>query len=280
MTEPYARPADDSGDVTIPIVPDAGYAPTEQVPFSEETMVDPTGTNPWSAEAQAEPSTGYGTTADDDGLATQPAPQAYTRPGAPQTPYAQPQPLPSYAQPQAPYTQAPYTQAPYAQTNYAQTNYVQPQAAPTPPGSYAPRPGQAGFAEPYGPAASIGAQNFYQGFPTSGYSQQPPALPAVIHDPVGYDYGYGRPAAPSDHPNAALSLVLGIIGLVLFPLLGPVAWYLAAKGRREMATFPGRWRPSGALTAGLVLGIIGTVMLALIGLGVLMMVVMLMAFSG
>jgi hypothetical protein len=268
MTEPYARPADDNGDATIPLVPDAGYAPTEQFPFAEETLVNPTGTSPWSAGAQLDASTtGYGTPANDDGAASQAASQGYVQPVAPQPHYAQPQPFPPYGQPQ------PVT------TNYSSTNYVQPQAAPA-PGSYAPRPDQAGYAEPYGPADRIGAQNIYQGFPTSGYSQQPPSLPAVMQDPVGYDYGYGRPAAATDHPNAVISLVLGILGLVVFPLLGPVAWYLAAKGRREMAAFPGRWRPSGSLTAGLVLGIIGTAVVGLIALGVLMMVVMLVSFAG
>jgi hypothetical protein len=267
MTDPNARPADDTGDATIPLVPDAGYAPTEQFPFTEETLVNPSGTSPWSAAAQVEPSgTDYGTTPTDDPAAAQPAPQGYVPPDAPQAPYAQPQPFPPYAQP--------------ASTDYPSTNYVQPQATPTPQGNYAPRPGQAGFAEPYGPAASIGSQNIYQGFPTSGYAQQPPSLPAVIQDPVGYDYGYGEPPATSDHPNATTSLVLGILGLVFFQPLAPIAWYLAAKGRREMAAYPGRWRPSGALTGGLVLGIIGTALLALLALGLLIMVFMVMELAG
>ncbi|MCC6496804.1 MAG: hypothetical protein IT193_11185, partial [Propionibacteriaceae bacterium] len=40
---------------------------------------------------------------------------------------------------------------------------------------------------------------------------------------------------------------------------------------------PGRWRPSGSLTAGLVLGIIGTVLLGLIATGVLFFIVAIMA---
>ena len=102
-------------------------------------------------------------------------------------------------------------------------------------------------------------------FPTAPVApaQQQPAWPAVIHDPVAYDYGYNNPANLSEHPNSVLSMVLGLIGVFFFPLVGPVAWYLAAKGRRELAAFPGRWRPSGMLTAGFVLGIIGTFFLAL-----------------
>jgi len=42
-----------------------------------------------------------------------------------------------------------------------------------------------------------------------------------------------------------------------------VAWFLAARGKREMREQPGRWAPSPMLTAGLVMGIIGTALLAL-----------------
>lgn len=295
MTDSPARPTDDGSDATIPIVPEAGYAPTEQLPFAEETLVDPP--NPaslWSADSGLELSApGY-----DDTYATQPPePQASPAPlpGSPQAsvppaayPPADAYPPPAaygasgYPPQQTGYGQTGYSQAGYGQpapqTNAApQTNYVQPQVAPqqTP---YGNPPSQA-YAEPSGPADSIGAQNFYQGYPTapSAPAAQQPAWPAVIHDPVSYDYGYNSPANVSEHPNAVVSLVLGIIGVFFFQLLGPVAWYLAAKGKRDMAAFPGRWRPSGSLTAGLVLGIIGTTFLALGAMFVLILVFSLMA---
>ena len=264
MTEPYTRPAGEAGDDTIPLVPDAGYAPTEQLPFSEETLVDHAGTSPWSADApDGFSAPGYGVAA--GSFDAQPP-----APPAPPANYAQPQPpgYPPSAQPGYPPQQAP------------QTNYVQPQAAPSPPAGYPSRPDQTGYAEPAGLADGVGAQNFYQGYPTAGYPSQQPAWPAVIQDPVGYDFGYGRPPAASDHPNATISLVLGLVGLFFFQLLSPVAWYLAAKGRREMAASPGRWRNSGTLTAGLVLGIIGTVLMSLVVFGVLMFIVLIASSGG
>lgn len=90
-------------------------------------------------------------------------------------------------------------------------------------------------------------------------------------------YGQSNPyslgEAP-EHPNATTSLVLGIIGL-FFPIVSPFAWYLGGRGRRDMREQPGRYRESSSLTAGWVMGIIGSLLLML---GVLMMVIMLGAF--
>jgi hypothetical protein len=276
MTDPYARPADDGGDATIPIVPEAGYAPTEQLPFAEETLVDPVGPGSlWSADSGLDLSApGYGRTSATQAPAqpTPPPPVDYPQASTPPAAYPPPSGYPtpaaytrtSYTQPTTNYTQptAAYGQSGYGQP-VPQTNHVQPQVAPSQPAPYRAAPIQ-GFAEPSGPADTIGAQSIYQGYPTAPGAPAPQqAWPAVIQDPVAYDYGYSNPANLSEHPNATLSMVLGIIGLVFFQLLSPVAWYLAAKGRREMAMSPGRWRPSGSLTAGFVLGIIGTVFLAL-----------------
>mgnify|MGYP002682732276 CR=1 FL=1 len=52
--------------------------------------------------------------------------------------------------------------------------------------------------------------------------------------------------------------MLGLIGLFLFPPLCPVAWYLGAKGQRDVKANPGQWRSGGLLTAGTVLGIMLT----------------------
>ena len=274
MTDSPARPTDDGSDATIPIVPEAGYAPTEQLPVAEETLVDPTSpASLWSADSGLDLSApGYG-----DTYATQPPVPPAPQPGSPQAsmpPAAYP-PVDAYPPPAA-YTPISYgqPQTNYGQAGYGQpqTNYVQPQVSPKPT-PYRPAAAQA-FAEPSGPVDSIGAQNIYQGYPTAPSAPAPQqAWPAVIRDPVSYDYGYSAPASLSEHPNAVLSLVLGIIGVFVFQLLAPVAWYLAAKGKREMATFPGRWRPSGSLTAGLVLGIIGTTFLALVTMFVLIMVI-------
>jgi len=292
MTDPYARPADDGADATIPIVPEAGYAPTEQLPFAEETLVDPAGPGSlWSADSGLDLSApGYGNTSGTQAPVQRTPPPQVDHPQASTPPAAYPQPS-GYPTPAA-YTQTNYTQPTtnytqptiaYGQSGYGQpapqTNYVQPQVAPSQSAPYNPAPVQ-GFAEPSGPADTIGAQSIYQGYPTAPGAPAPqqPAWPAVIHDPVAYDYGYSNPANASEHPNSVISMVLGIIGVFFFPLLGPVAWYLAAKGRRELAAFPGRWRPSGMLTAGFVLGIIGTVFLAL-GAMFMLFFIMLIATS-
>ncbi len=287
MTDSYARPADDGGDATIPIVPEGGYAPTEQLPFAEETLVDPVGPRSlWSADSGLDLSApGYGDTSGTQAPAQQTPPPQVDYPQA-STPTAAYPPPSGYPTPAA-YTQTNYTQptAGYGESGYTQpapqTNYVQPQVAPSQPAPYSPAPVQ-GFAEPSGPADTIGSQSIYQGYPTApgAPAQQQPAWPAVIHDPVAYDYGYSNPANLSEHPNSVLSMVLGIIGVFFFPLLGPVAWYLAAKGRRELAAFPGRWRPSGMLTAGFVLGIIGTVFLALGAMFMLFFIMLIATTAG
>ncbi|MGJ9413194.1 DUF4190 domain-containing protein [Aeromicrobium sp. CF4.19] len=75
------------------------------------------------------------------------------------------------------------------------------------------------------------------------------------------------------------SLVLGIVGLtglmiVVTFVVSPLAWYFGAVARREAQRDEQRWAPSGAATAGLVMGAIGTVLLiggtvVLVGLAVL-----------
>lgn len=71
-----------------------------------------------------------------------------------------------------------------------------------------------------------------------------------------------RPA----HPRAALSLVLGIVGLgglvLLVPFaVSPLAWYFGAVARREAERDERRWSPSPMATAGMIMGAIGTVLL-------------------
>lgn len=251
MTNPYARPAeppeDASADSTIPLVPEFGYTQPRQPAF-EDTLAEPA-PNPWPQP----PAQSFGSSPNP---ASQPSKAQYwpdrgaassgpTGPGHPQ-PYQQP----VYGQPVAGYTQ----------TGQQPGNYTQPTYTPPPP---------AGFAEPSGPAETIRQSGYqtYQG------SSQLPAVPA----PAPYGYGYHSEAP--DHPNATVSFVLGLIGLFLFPPLCPVAWYLGAKGQRDVKANPGQWRSGGLLTAGTVLGIIGTVVLALIAVTIFFLIVVLAAAS-
>jgi uncharacterized membrane protein len=58
------------------------------------------------------------------------------------------------------------------------------------------------------------------------------------------------------------------------PFISPIAWYLGAKARRDIARYPGVYRDNGRLTAGLTLGIIGT-LLALVFIGFIVVVIIL-----
>jgi hypothetical protein len=54
-------------------------------------------------------------------------------------------------------------------------------------------------------------------------------------------------------------LVLGGLSIVVLPLIGPFAWVIGARVKREMAAAPGRWSGEDLVTVGYVLGIVGTV---------------------
>ena len=71
-------------------------------------------------------------------------------------------------------------------------------------------------------------------------------------------------AAPRDHQGALIAFILGIFSVVGFAVVGPVAWIMASKALTEMD------RPNapvytnrGLAVAAKVLGIIGTIFLAL-----------------
>jgi hypothetical protein len=67
-----------------------------------------------------------------------------------------------------------------------------------------------------------------------------------------------HPVAPPNASNAVTSLVLGILGIVLCPLLGPVAWALGRKGEQEIDASGGAVGGRGMATAGKILGMVGT----------------------
>jgi len=54
-------------------------------------------------------------------------------------------------------------------------------------------------------------------------------------------------------------LVLGILSIIVLPLIGPFAWVIGARVKREMAAEPGRWSGEDLVGMGYVLGIVGTV---------------------
>lgn len=75
----------------------------------------------------------------------------------------------------------------------------------------------------------------------------------------------GFPTDPNRYPEASQAttiLVLGILGLILCQVLGPFAWVM---GNKELAAIDAGLRPPenrGTANAGKILGIVGTVLLA------------------
>lgn len=248
MTDPNAGwTGANPGEQTIPLVPDDGYPQPDLQPLPDETLVDRVDSlDPWASG----PGLGQTSVRQPPAQPTQPLPTMAMPPLTP-APSAGPAPAPQPAD--AGYR----SPADYSRIASTPAWTPPPTAAPQPQSVRYAQPPYAGYPEPSGPAATIDAVPTYAASGYQGQSWQP-----AIVDPVAYDYGYrGTPTSP--HPNAVLSMVLGILGIVAFSPLAPIAWYLAAKGRREMSYDPGRWSASGMLTAGFVLGIIGTVLLGL-----------------
>jgi len=117
--------------------------------------------------------------------------------------------------------------------------------------------------------------------------ETPPEHPANPYPPyqTAYQGPYqapGFPAQPAaDLPKATAAMVVGIIALagavfcVLPILAAPVAWVLGAQARGQIRRAPQQWGGEGKATAGMVLGIVGTVLL-LLGLVVLLIVIVLL----
>jgi len=89
-------------------------------------------------------------------------------------------------------------------------------------------------------------------------------------DPSGNQPGQYWQPVPQPHPRSTTVLVLGILGLVVFSPLAVVAWIMGASVRRDMAAHPGQYGPSPSNTAGWILGIVGTIAMAIILIGVVM----------
>ena len=116
----------------------------------------------------------------------------------------------------------------------------------------------------------------------------PPAAPPPYPPYVPYPQAPGHPGLPQfpvyvlpDHPKATSALVVGIISVagaftcVLPILAAPVAWVLGAQARREIRNAPQQWGGDGRATAGMVLGIVGTVLLVLVVLALAVVVALL-----
>lgn len=77
-----------------------------------------------------------------------------------------------------------------------------------------------------------------------------------------------------DHPRSTAALAVGIAAVagaifVVPAALGPLACYLGLSARRAIESEPGRWHGHGQATAGLVLGIVATVLLVVLAVAAL-----------
>ncbi|HSE10108.1 MAG TPA: DUF4190 domain-containing protein [Nocardioidaceae bacterium] len=103
--------------------------------------------------------------------------------------------------------------------------------------------------------------------------QQQPGYPPY------YPQGAPMQFAP-DHPKATTSLVLGILGVVLCQIIAPFAWAMGKRTMDEIDASQGRFGGRGAAQAGYILGIVGTVLLALSVIFIVLYVVFAVAIIG
>lgn len=72
------------------------------------------------------------------------------------------------------------------------------------------------------------------------------------------------PGGSSGSSNRALwSLILGILGIICCGLLAPVAWYMGSQETKAIAAGMAPRESEGMAKAGMILGIIGTILLVL-----------------
>jgi hypothetical protein len=173
-----------------------------------------------------------------------------------------------------------------------------PGAVPPPHNPFSQQQGAQNPQDPYGgQPGPFGQQS--GGYPGQPGPSQPYCgtyAPPPNPYPSPQEYGtpqnpYGAPYQPAyaggvlpDHPSATTAMVLGIIGLVgialcggLTLILSPAAWVVGAKAVREIDASQGRYAGRDRAQAGKVMGIIGTVLLALGILAVIAIVVVAIA---
>ena len=107
----------------------------------------------------------------------------------------------------------------------------------------------------------------------------PPGQPGWPQPPLQHQPMYPVYVRP-DLPKATAAMVVGIVAVAgsfvlcgLPLLISPVAWVLGAQARRQIRESPQQWDGESKATAGLVLGIIGTILLVLALIVVIVIIV-------
>ncbi|WP_062993344.1 DUF4190 domain-containing protein [Nocardia anaemiae] len=79
----------------------------------------------------------------------------------------------------------------------------------------------------------------------------------------GSPYGYPAYGPPQDHPQAVTIMILGILGLLMCQVLGPIAWVMGKKALNEIDASGGAIGGRGSVQAGYICGIIASILLIL-----------------
>jgi len=154
-----------------------------------------------------------------------------------------------------------------------------------PPAGGPPDYGQQPF-PPYPQGPQQGPAGGWPAYPPPGAWQPPGQHPYGGPQPP---YGYYPPGpggpVPASHPQAGLALGLGLGGLLggflcgLPLLLSPFAWALGHRARRDIRASHGATGGDGMALAGMILGIIGSVLLALSVIALVIFAVVLISDS-
>ena len=99
----------------------------------------------------------------------------------------------------------------------------------------------------------------------------------VTYPPYEPSQPYAPP--PQDHPQSTLALVLGILGFVLCGLCSPFAWVIGKRALNEIDASGGRMGGRSAAQAGYILGLIGSILLMLLVVGLIIILVFAVAAS-
>jgi hypothetical protein len=121
---------------------------------------------------------------------------------------------------------------------------------------------------------------------TSGDDRGPRGAPHGAPYTAPYGGPYASAPAVHQHSGATASMVVGILALALSCgygltlLASPVAWWLGRRSLREIDASGGTLSGRGLAQAGMVTGIVGTVLLGVAVLAVVGMLVYLFSYHG
>ncbi len=110
--------------------------------------------------------------------------------------------------------------------------------------------------------------------PPPAYGQNPPSYAPA--PPPAPEYGSGGMyAGPQEHPKGTMVLILGILSIVICQVLGPFAWVMGRRTLQEIDTSGRTYTNRSMVQAGMICGIVGTVLLILAVAYVIVVVVIL-----